>query len=108
MGDLEVQAVVEVTTHRPVEVLLHVPVGDGRSGGQFLTQPLRGVSLTGPYMHAGQLATLADVIEFYRRGGDREGYAGVRDPRIQPLEIDDEEARALEAFLISLTRRETP
>jgi cytochrome c peroxidase len=68
-----------------------------------LTQPLRNVAETGPYMHAGQLGSLAEVIEFYRRGGDSEGYAGVKDPRIQPLEIDDDEARALAAFLASLT-----
>jgi cytochrome c peroxidase len=54
-------------------------------------------------MHAGQIETLADVIEFYRHGGGDEGYLGVKDPRIQPLEIDDDEARALEAFLRSLT-----
>jgi cytochrome c peroxidase len=54
-------------------------------------------------MHAGQLGSLADVIEFYRHGGGDEGYVGVKDPRIQPLEIDDDEARALEAFLRSLT-----
>jgi cytochrome c peroxidase len=71
--------------------------------GEFLTQPLRNVAETGPYMHAGQLGSLADVIELYRHGGGDEGYLGVKDPRIQPLEIDDDEARALEAFLRSLT-----
>ena len=71
--------------------------------GEFLTQPLRNVAETGPYMHAGQLGSLADVIEFYRHGGGDEGYVGVKDPRIQPLEIDDDDARALEAFLRSLT-----
>lgn len=71
--------------------------------GEFLTQPLRNVAETAPYMHAGQLGSLAEVIEFYRHGGGNEGYLGVKDPRIQPLEIDDEEARALEAFLRTLT-----
>jgi cytochrome c peroxidase len=76
--------------------------------GEFLTQPLRNVALTAPYMHAGQFASLADVIDFYRRGGGSEGFAGLKDPRIQPLEIDDDEARDLEAFLRTLTGEPIP
>jgi hypothetical protein len=54
-------------------------------------------------MHAGQYATLGEVIEFYRRGGDAQGFSGIKDGRMQPLEITDDEARDLEAFLRSLT-----
>ena len=54
-------------------------------------------------MHAGQLATLADVIHFYRWGGDAAGFTGTSDPRITPLEIDDGDAADLEAFLRTLT-----
>ncbi len=75
--------------------------------GEFMTPPLRHVEKTAPYMHAGQLATLSEVIDFYRRGGDREGFSGRKDLRIQPLEITDDEARDLEAFLRSLTGDET-
>ncbi len=71
--------------------------------GKFLTPPLRHVAETAPYMHAGQLPSLAAVIDHYRHGGDTEGFQGVKDPRIQPLEIDDDEARDLEAFLRTLT-----
>jgi cytochrome c peroxidase len=71
--------------------------------GEFLTPSLRHVAKTAPYMHAGQFDSLAEVIEFYRRGGSAEGFAGIKDGRIQPLEITDDEARDLEAFLISLT-----
>lgn len=71
--------------------------------GAFLTPPLRNVSETAPYMHAGQLALLPDVIEFYRQGGGEQGYLGIKDPRLQPLELDPEDAVALEAFLRSLT-----
>ena len=35
----------------------------------FLVQPLRNVAQTGPYMHDGAFATLADVIAFYNQGG---------------------------------------
>ena len=76
--------------------------------GQFLTPPLRHVAETAPYMHAGQLGTLAEVIEYYRRGGSPDGFVGIKDPRIQPLEIDDDEARDLESFLKSLTGPEDP
>jgi cytochrome c peroxidase len=71
--------------------------------GKFLTPPLRNVSETGPYMHAGQLASLHDVIAYYRQGGVVAGFSGIKDARIQPLEIDDDEASDLEAFLRSLT-----
>jgi cytochrome c peroxidase len=71
--------------------------------GAFLTPPLRNVSETGPYMHAGQLARLSDVIELYRQGGGEQGYLGIKDPRLQPLELDPDDAVALEAFLRSLT-----
>jgi cytochrome c peroxidase len=71
--------------------------------GRFRTPTLRHVAKTGPYMHAGQLRTLADVIDFYRWGGNAGGYPGQKDPRIVPLEIDDDDARDLEAFLVTLT-----
>ncbi|HEY0992042.1 MAG TPA: cytochrome c peroxidase [Kofleriaceae bacterium] len=71
--------------------------------GRFLTPPLRNVSETAPYMHAGQLASLSDVIEFYRRGGGEPGHVGAKDPRLQALDLDHDEALALEAFLRSLT-----
>lgn len=76
--------------------------------GEFLTPPLRHVAMTAPYMHAGQLDSLSDVIEFYRRGGSADGFVGIKDRRIQPLEITDDEARDLEAFLRSLTGKTDP
>jgi cytochrome c peroxidase len=69
--------------------------------GKFLTQPLRHIAETAPYMHAGQLATLGEVIQFYRNGGELTGFSGEKDPRMQPLEIDDDEALDLEEFLRS-------
>jgi cytochrome c peroxidase len=71
--------------------------------GRFLTPPLRNVSETAPYMHAGQLASLSDVIEFYRRGGGEQEYLGIKDPRLHALDLDHDEALALESFLRSLT-----
>lgn len=39
--------------------------------GAFKTPSLRNVELTGPYFHNGGVSTLADVVAFYNRGGDR-------------------------------------
>ncbi len=76
---------------------------DAADDGAFRTPTLRHVAKTAPYMHAGQLATLADVIDFYRWGGNPSGFEGARDPRMVPLEIDDGDAADLQAFLESLT-----
>jgi hypothetical protein len=54
-------------------------------------------------MHDGVLETLADVIAFYRAGGRTSGFDGTKDPLIMPLEITDDDARDLEAFLDALT-----
>jgi cytochrome c peroxidase len=90
----------------------HVPAldpGPGRNGsGAFLTPSLRDIAQTGPYMHDGKLERLADVVEFYRRGGDSDGYVGLKDPRIVPLDLTDDEARDLVAFLESLTGDDVP
>ena len=38
--------------------------------GAFKTPTLREIPWTAPYMHDGSLATLADVVEFFDRGGN--------------------------------------
>jgi cytochrome c peroxidase len=65
--------------------------------GKFKTPTLRGLPRTGPYMHDGRFATLEEVIEHYRSPP-----AGNASPELTPLEIDDEESRALVAFLATL------
>ena len=69
--------------------------------GRFKTPTLRGVALTAPYMHDGTLATLEDVVEFYRQGGHPNSNL---DPRIAPIELTDEDAANLVAFLRALSR----
>jgi len=72
--------------------------------GQFRTKGLRDVAASGPYMHSGQLATLADVVEFYNAGGGDVGSSGVvKDPRIVPLGLDATQAMDLVEFLTTLT-----
>jgi cytochrome c peroxidase len=70
---------------------------------KFLTGPLRGAASTAPYMHDGSIDTLADVIAFYRSGGVAAGYGGTKDPRIVALDLTDDDAADLEAFLMTLT-----
>ncbi|WP_238946978.1 cytochrome-c peroxidase [Seongchinamella unica] len=67
---------------------------------RYLTPSLRNVALTSPYMHDGSLPDLRAVIDYYRRGGVGSPH---QDPRIRPLSLSDEDVKALEAFLRSLT-----
>ncbi len=65
--------------------------------GKFKTPTLRGLPRTGPYMHDGRFATLEEVIDHYRFP------PASPDPlEITPLDIDDDEARSLVAFLRTL------
>lgn len=62
--------------------------------GAFKTPTLRNVADRPPYMHAGQLATLREVLEFYRKSPS---------PELGHAELSDEELDALEAFLRTLS-----
>lgn len=71
--------------------------------GAFKTPTLRDISKTGPYMHTGELATLADVVEFYNRGGDPDGtFPGTRAKTINALSLSASEKQALLDLLNSL------
>jgi cytochrome c peroxidase len=66
--------------------------------GQFKVPSLRGVAGRPPYMHAGQLRTLRDVLEHYNRAPrTRVGHTELR-----PLALGDAQLRDLEAFLRTL------
>jgi len=67
--------------------------------GRFKTPTLRGVALTGPYMHDGSLTSLEAVVEFYNRGGGANPH---RDPVLAPLNLSPDEVRSLAAFLKAL------
>lgn len=85
---------------------------DARSNGLdpgetrlFKAPSLRNVGLTGPYMHDGRFATLAEVVAFYDRG-IKDGPA--LDPRLrqgdrpQRLNLSPADRAALVAFLLTL------
>jgi len=67
---------------------------------KYKTPSLRNVILTAPYMHNGSLRSLEDVVSFYNRGGVKNT---LQDPRIKPLNFDDNEQNDLVSFLKSLT-----
>jgi len=67
--------------------------------GRFKTPTLRGVALTGPYMHDGSLPSLEAVVEFYNRGG---GANPNLDSVLAPLNLSKDEMRNLVAFLKAL------
>jgi len=75
---------------------------DERDRGRFKTPTLRGVAQNAPYMHDGSLASLEDVVAFYKRGGGAN--AGL-DEALAGIDISDEDARNLVAFLKALSRR---
>lgn len=65
----------------------------------YKTPSLRNVAERAPYMHAGQLATLSDVIAHY----DAAPSAPYGHSELRPLRLTSAERRQLEAFLRTLT-----
>ena len=77
-------------------------VSDPAQQGAFKVPSLRGVSRRAPYMHAGQMTDLEQVIAHYSRApAAAEGTS-----EVQPLHLDARERRQLIAFLRTLD--ETP
>jgi cytochrome c peroxidase len=72
--------------------------------GAFKTPGLRNIELTAPYFHNGGTLTLAQVVDFYNRGGDfHEQNIDNLDADIQNLNLSAEERTNLVEFLKSLT-----
>ncbi len=65
----------------------------------YKTPSLRGAAERAPYMHAGQLATLAEVVAHY----DRAPRAPAGHSELKPLRLSSQERRQLEAFLRTLS-----
>ncbi len=72
--------------------------------GKFRTPSIRYTKYSAPYMHNGTIATLADVVDFYDRGGvTKDGrttdFLQTKSPLIKPLGLTKEEKAELLAFL---------
>ncbi len=72
---------------------------DAHAKGQMKVPSLRNVADRGPYMHAGQFATLEQVMDHY----DRAPAATLGETEIRPLRLSANEQRQLVAFLRSLS-----
>ncbi len=64
--------------------------------GRFRAPSLRNVELRAPYMHNGRFKTLAEVVEFYDRGGD---FPGISRTRLRVLRLTAQQKSDLIAFL---------
>jgi cytochrome c peroxidase len=74
-----------------------------RNWGEFRVPSLRNVAATGPYMHDGSLATLADVVRHYSEV-DVERLHGDDGARlVGPLRLSQQEAADLVSFLATLS-----
>lgn len=76
--------------------------------GAFKTPSLRNVASRAPYMHAGQLASLEEVVAHYARspkaaaGHSELAHGGAGHAERKPIRLSDAEARDLVAFLKTL------
>lgn len=77
--------------------------------GAFKTPGLRNVAERAPYMHAGQIASLEEVVAHYRRspaaavGHSELAHGGGGHGERRPIRLSDAEARDLVAFLKTLS-----
>src|SRR5262249_5846791 len=72
--------------------------------GQFKTPTLRNVALTAPYMHAGQYATLRDVLHHYSEMDDAFDHDPMRfEMMLAPQHFSEQQQADLLAFLESLS-----
>ena len=66
--------------------------------GAFKTPSLRGAALRPPYMHAGQLATLTDVVRHYQAAAPSK----IGKSELRPIVLNEQELQDLAAFLSAL------
>ena len=77
---------------------------DASTDGAFKTPSLRNVALRAPYMYAGQLASLADVVRHYARAPA----ALTGHSELKPVPLSEREAGELAAFLGALSEQQAP
>ena len=83
--------------------------GNPEDRGKFRTPTLRDVRHTGPWMHNGLFDDFTGILRMYNHGvtfsaRPRPGTPELS-PLIRPLDLDDHEIEALEAFLGAIGRR---
>ena len=68
--------------------------------GAFKTPTVRDITRTGPYMHDGSEKTLAEVVEYYNKGGHKNP---TLDADMKPLNLTDQEKADVVEFMKALT-----
>jgi cytochrome c peroxidase len=68
--------------------------------GAYKTPGLRNIALSAPYMHDGSEKTLAEVVEYYDKGGEPNKFLHMR---IKKLNLTQQEKADLVAFMEALT-----
>jgi cytochrome c peroxidase len=86
-------------TERECEELDALPARGAEHERAFKVPSLRNVAERAPYMHAGQFATLGEVLEHYNRAP----VALAGRTELKPLALTDGELRQLESFLRALS-----
>ncbi len=81
------------------EELRFLATDDHAMEAAFKTPSLRNVALRAPYMHAGQVASLADVVRHYSKAPS----AAAGHSELKPLKLSEDEVRDLIAFLGTLS-----
>lgn len=81
------------------EELNFLATDDHSMASAFKTPGLRNVTLREPYMHAGQIASLADVVRHYAKAPQ----ASAGHSELKPIELSDREVQDLVAFLGTLS-----
>lgn len=70
--------------------------------GRFRVPTVRNAAISAPYMHAGQIADLDALMEFYAAGGGPTPL-GERDEMIEPFDMSADDKADLIAFIEALT-----
>lgn len=91
-----------ITNSESCRELAYLDINNLELVGAFKTPSLRNIEQTAPYMHDGRFASLDAVLDHYNKLADKPAM-GHREESLQPLNLTDDERRALLAFLKSLT-----
>ncbi|MBH0191239.1 MAG: ATP-grasp domain-containing protein [Nitrospira sp.] len=82
-----------------VDLGRYLVTGNAEEIGAFKTPTLREIARSAPYMHDGRFKTLAEVVDFYNKGGVKNPH---QDNLIIPLDLTDQEKRDVVEFLRTL------
>lgn len=98
--EVDTDIIDQVAEKPPADLGLYEITQNPYDRWKYKTPTLRNVALTSPYFHDGSFASLEEVVQFYNQGGVKNE---LLDPRIKPLNLNDQEVEDIVAFLNTLT-----